>query len=156
MQRVLILASLGLFALLVGSTAARADALTNTTASYAYSGWVPCANGGAGELLTGTIDARILETSTSNGSVDASRFAYALHGSLVGRVTGDVYRLSAITRGTYVTRLESDKYSATYVNRYHLIGPGTGNDLVVRETAHVTRFGDDVVIDRDEFSIECS
>jgi hypothetical protein len=156
MKRVLILASLGLFALLVGSTAARAEALTNTTASYAYSGWVPCANGGAGELLTGTIDARILETSTSNGSVDASRFAYALHGSLVGRVTGDVYRLSAITRGTYVTRLESDKYSATYVNRYHLIGPGTGNDLVVRETAHVTRFGDDVVIDRDEFSIECS
>ena len=156
MKRVLILASLGLFALLVGSTAARAEALTNTTASYAYSGWVPCANGGAGELLTGTIDARILETSTSNGSVDASRFAYALHGSLVGRVTGDVYRLSAITHGTYVTRLESDKYSATYVNRYHLIGPGTGNDLVVRETAHVTRFGDDVVIDRDEFSIECS
>lgn len=156
MKRVLILASLGVIALLVGSTAARAEVLTNTTASYAYSGWVPCANDGAGELVTGTIDARILETSTSNGNVDASRFAFALHGSLVGKVTGDVYRLNAITRGTYVTSLESDHATATYVNRYHLVGPGTGNNLVVRETAHVTRFGDEVVVDRDEFSIECS
>jgi hypothetical protein len=156
MKRVLILVSLGVIGLLVGSTASRAEVLTNTTASYAYSGWVPCANGGAGELVTGTIDARMLETSTSNGRIDASQFAVALRGSLVGGITGDVYRLSAITRGTYVTSLESDKASATYVNRYHLIGPGTGNNLVVRETAHLTRFGDDVVVDRDEFSIECS
>ena len=75
MKRVLILVSLGVIALLVGSTASRAEVLTNATASYAYSGWVPCANGGAGELLTGTIDARILETSTSNERVDASQFA---------------------------------------------------------------------------------
>ena len=156
MKRVLFLVSLGVLALVVGTASSRAAVLTNTTVSYAYSGWVPCANNGAGELLTGTIDARIFETATSNDSVDASQFAFALRGSLVGRVTGDVYRLGAITRGTYVTNLESDQYSATYVNRYHLIGPGTGNNLVVRETAHVTRSGDDVVVDRDEFSIECS
>lgn len=156
MKRSLFLVSLGVLALFVGSAASRAGVLTNTTVSYAYSGWVPCANNGAGELMTGTIDARILETSTVNQSVDASQFAFALRGSLVGRITGDVYRLGGITRGTYVTGLESDHYSATYVNRYHLVGPGTGNNLVVRETAHVTRFGDDVVVDRDEFSIECS
>jgi hypothetical protein len=156
MKRVLILASLAVIALLVGSTASRAEVLTKTTASYAYSGWVPCANGGAGELVNGTINARMLDASTSNDHVDASRFAVALHGSLVGAITGDVYRLSAITRGTYVTSLESDKYTATYVNRYRLVGPGTGNNLVVRETAHLTRFGDDVIVDRDEFSIECS
>jgi hypothetical protein len=51
---------------------------------------------------------------------------------------------------------ESDHGSLTYVNRYRLIGPGPGNNLVVKETAHITRSGDDYVVDRDEFSIECS
>jgi hypothetical protein len=41
------------------------------------------------------------------------------------------------------------------VNRYGLIGPGRDNNLVVRETAHWTRNGDDVVVDHDSFSIEC-
>jgi hypothetical protein len=148
-----VLCTIGLFTTV---TAAQAGQVTNTTVSYAYSGYVPCANGGAGELLTGTIDAHLLETSTSNGNVDGSQFAFQAHGSLVGRITGDTYRLSALERGTYVSGLSSDHYTATYVNRYRLIGPGGGNNLVVKETAHITRDGDDVTVERDAYSIECA
>jgi hypothetical protein len=156
MKRMLMLLVLGAAGILATVSAAQAEAVTNTTVSYAYAGWVPCANGGAGELVTGTIDAHILETSTTNGEVDAWQFSFAPRGTLVGSVTGDAYRLSGVEHGTYVDGLLDDRGTATYVNRYHLIGPGPGNDLVVRETAHVTRDGDDVVVDRDEFSIECS
>ena len=44
----------------------------------------------------------------------------------------------------------------TYVNRYQLIGPGPGNNLVVRETAHLTIDGDDVVVDHDDWGVECA
>jgi hypothetical protein len=137
------LSAVGLFASVAGAQAGA----TNTTVSYAYSGFVPCANGGAGELLTGTIDAHILETSTST--------AFQARGSLVGSVTGDTYRLNANEHSTDVTNA-GDHASLTYVNRYRLIGPGPGNNLVVKETAHITRSGDDYVVDRDEWTIDCS
>jgi len=156
MKRTLILVALCAAALAASVTAAQAGVLTNTTVSYAYSGFVPCANGGAGELVTGTIEAHILETSTSNGKVDVSHLTWDAHGSLTGSITGDTYRLGGVTHSVDVEHLASDRYTLTYINRYRLIAPGPGNNLVVRETAHVTADGDNVIVDHDEFSIECS
>jgi hypothetical protein len=156
MKRVLVLLALTGMGVLGTVTAAQAGVVSNTTVSYAYAGFVPCANGGAGELMTGKIDAHDLVTSTVNDNVDVWQFASELRGSLVGRVTGDTYRLTGVSRGTYAESLQGDESTATYVNRYQLIGPGTGNNLVVRETAHVTRNGDDVVVRHDDFRIECS
>jgi hypothetical protein len=156
MKRMLVLLAVTAVAALTTMTAAQAAVVTNTTVSYAYSGWVPCANGGAGELVNGVIDAHILETSATNDSVDAWTFEFAPRGSLVGSITGDTYRLTGVERGTYVASLQSDSYTATYVNRYHLIGPGSGNNLIVRETAHLTLRGDDAVVDRDAYDIACS
>jgi hypothetical protein len=48
-----------------------------------------------------------------------------------------------------------DHGTLTYVSRYRLIGPGPGNNLIVRETAHITRDGDADVVDKDWFDIEC-
>jgi hypothetical protein len=149
MKRILVLLAISAAAVAVGAAGAKAEIVTNTTVSYAYSGWVPCANGGLGELMTGTIDAHILETSTSK----ASQFLFDAHGTLVGRATGDSYRLAALTRGGSVTVL--DHGTLTYVDRYRLIGPGPGNNLIVRETAHITRNGDADVVDQDSFDIEC-
>jgi len=156
MKRTFILVALCATALVAGVTAAQAGVPTNTTVSYAYSGFVPCANGGAGELVTGTIDAHILETSTSNGKVAVSHLTWDAHGSLTGSSTGDTYRLGGVTHSVDVEHLLSDRYALTYINRYRLIAPGAGNNLVVRETAHVTADGDNVIVDHDEFSIECS
>ncbi|HET8529153.1 MAG TPA: hypothetical protein VFL60_09595, partial [Gaiellaceae bacterium] len=75
---------------------------------------------------------------------------------LVGQTTGDTYRLTGVERGTYVDDAASDHFVLTYVNRYHLIGRGSGDNLVVRETAHITSEGDDVVVAFDDYSIACS
>ena len=156
MKRILVLLALSTVGILASVAAAQAEVVTNTTVSYAYAGWVPCANGGAGELMTGTIDVHNLVTSIVNDEVDVSQFQFEPRGTLVGKVTGDRYRLAGVERGTYVESAQSDEYAATFVNRYLLIGPGTGNNLVVRETAHLTRDGDAVVVDHDDWTIECS
>jgi hypothetical protein len=156
MKRIFMVLAITATALVATATAAQAEVATNVTVSYGYAGWVPCANGGAGELVTGAIDLHDMVTSTANENVDAWQFMSAARGSLVGRITGDTYRLTGVTRGTYIEHLQGDRYEATYVNRYRLVGPGSGNNLAVRETAHVTRQGDDVVVQHDDFAIECA
>jgi hypothetical protein len=156
MKRLLILLTLAGLGILASATAADASVVQNTTVSYAYAGWVPCANGGAGELVTGTIDAHLLDTSTVTDGADAWQFVFAPRGSLVGETTGDTYRLTGVERGTYVDVAKSDHFVLTYVNRYHLIGQGSGNNLVVRETAHITSNGDNVVVAFDDYSLKCA
>ena len=137
--------------------AAQADVTTNERVSIAYAGYVPCANGGGGELLTGAIDAHILASETVNGSNDAWQFLFEVHGELVGRITGDTYRVAGVERGSYTQSLGSDHSTLTYVNRYRLVGPGPGNDLFVRETAHLTVDADEnVIVQRDDFGIDCT
>lgn len=156
MKRILMLLALSATAVLAIATGAQAQIVSNTTFTYQYAEWVPCANGGAGEFMTGTIEMHDLVTSTVNENVDAWQFMSAPRGSLVGRITGDTYRLAGVTRGTFVENLQEDRYTATFVNRYQLIGPGTGNNAVVRETAHITREGDDIVVRHDNLVIECA
>lgn len=155
MKRTLMMLTLAGVGVLASATAAEAGVVRNTTVSYAYAGWVPCADSGAGELVTGTIDAHLLDTSTVNDGVDAWQFMFAPRGTLVGETTGDTYRLTGIQRGTYVNVAQSDQFVLTYVNRYQLIGPGSGNNLVVRETAHITSSGGDPVVQFDDYSVEC-
>ena len=156
MKRMFLLLAIATVAMAANVSAAQAEVVSNETVSYAYSGFVPCANGGAGELLTGTIDVHNLITSTVNGNVDSWQFQFQPRGSLVGSTTGDTYQLTGVTRGTYNDIQQSGEYTLTYVNSYQLIGPGPGNNLRVREVAHVTADGDDVVVRHDDFSIECT
>lgn len=156
MKRILILLAIATAGMAASVTAAEAAVVSNETVSYAYSGFVPCANGGTGELLTGTIDVHNLITSTVNGNVDSGQFQFQPQGSLVGTITGDTYQLTGVTRGTYSESRQSGESTLTYVNSYQLIGPGSGNNLQVREIAHLTLDGDDVVVQHDDLSIECS
>jgi hypothetical protein len=155
MKRILILLAIATIGMATSVAAAHAGVVSNETVSYAYSGFVPCANGGTGELLTGRIDVHNLTTSTVNGNVDSWQFQFQPQGSLVGRITGDTYRLTGVTRGRYNESLQSGEYTLKYVNSYQLIGPGPGNNLLVREIAHLTIDGDDLVVQHDDFSIEC-
>ena len=98
-----------------------------------------------------------LIASTVNGNVDSSQFQFQPHGNLVGKNhPGDAYQLTGVTRGTYNDILQSGEYTLTYVNSYQLIGPGRGNNLRVREIAHLTIDGDYVAVHHDDFSIECN
>lgn len=142
---------------LVVAVSAQAGVTTNEQASIGYAGYVPCANDGAGELLLGTIDVHTLASETVDGNHDAWQFVFERHGELVGQITGDMYRLAGVEHGSYTQSLDTEHSTLTYVNRYRLVGPGQGNNLVVRETAHITIDADEaVVVERDDFGVDCT
>ena len=157
MKRILVLFAIAAVGMAGIVSAAQASVITNDWASVGYAGYVPCANGGAGEILSGRIDVHNLVTSTDNDNNVAWQFQFQPQGSMVGAITGDTYRVSGVTRGTYHETLGSDHYVLTYVSTFHLVGPGPENNLLVRETAHVTIDGsDNVVVQHDDLSIDCT
>jgi hypothetical protein len=137
-----------------GATIAQAEVTTNETQTLAFAGFVPCANGGAGEILSGTVDVHNLVASTANGNNDRSQFQFQVHGSMVGTITGDTYRVSGVTRGTSREGVQ-EQYGLTYVNNFHLVGPGPENNLLVHEIAHVVSVGDEVVVQHNDLTIDC-
>jgi hypothetical protein len=137
-------------------SAAQAEVTTNEQVPLAFAGFVPCANGGAGEILSGTIEVHNLITSTVNDNNTSDRFQFQPHGTMVGAITGDVYRVTGVTQDTSAESLQNGHYTLTYVNNFRLIGPGPGNNLLVHETAHLTIDGDDVIVQHDNLSIECT
>jgi hypothetical protein len=155
MKRLLVLLTLAATAMVATTTAADAAVITNDEMPLAYAGFVPCANGGAGEVLSGTIQMHSLITSTVNNQNVSDHFQFQLHGSMVGAITGDTYRVTGVSRGMSKELTQNDAYALTYVNNFRLIGPGPGNDLLVHETAHLVLRGDDVVVEHDSLSIDC-
>jgi len=155
MKRILALLTLATVGMVASVTAAQAEVTSNEQVSLAFAGFVPCANGGAGEILSGTIDVHNLITSTVDGNNVSEQFQFQPHGSMVGAITGDTYRVTGVTKGTSTESLQNGQYTLTYVNNFQLIGPGPGNNLLVHEIAHMTIDGDDVVVQHDNLSIDC-
>jgi predicted MFS family arabinose efflux permease len=158
MKHILALLAIATVGMAASVSAAQADVITNDMTSIGFAGFVPCANGGAGEILSGRIDVHNLVTSTVNSNNVLWQFQFQpLGGSMVGSITGDKYRVAGVTRGTYNASLDSDHYTLTYVNTFQLIGPGSRNNLLVHEIAHVTINGDEVVVvEHDNLRIECT
>ena len=154
-KRMLVLLALGTIGLVASVNAAQAEVTTNETVSLAFAGFVPCANGGTGEILSGTIDVHNLITSTVNDNNASDKFQFQPHGSMVGAITGDIYRVTGVTQGTSTESLQNDRYTLTFVNIFRLIGPGPGNNLLVHEIAHMTIDGDAVVVQHDNLRIDC-
>jgi hypothetical protein len=136
-------------------TAAQAQVTTNEQVLLAFAGFVPCANGGAGEILSGTIEVHNLITSTANANNASGKFQFQPYGSMVGAITGDTYRVTGVTQGTSTESFQNGQYTLTYVNNFQLIGPGPGNNLLVHEIAHMTINGDDVIVQHDNLTIDC-
>ena len=158
MKRALALLAIATAAMAASVSAAHAEIVTNETTSVGFAGFVPCANGGTGEILSGSIQVHNSVTSTVNDNRASWQFlSQPLGGSMVGAITGDTYRVTGVTRGSSSESVGSDRYTSTYVSTFRLTGPGPGNNLVVHETAHVTiDENDDVVVRHDDLRIDCT
>jgi hypothetical protein len=155
LKRMLVLLALGTIGVVVSVNAAQAEVTANERVPLAFAGFVPCANGGSGEIVAGLIEVHNLITSTTNANNVSGKFQFQPQGSMVGAITGDTYRVTGVTQGTLNESLENGHAALTYVNNFRLIGPGPGNNLVVREIAHMTIDGDEVIVKHDDLSIDC-
>ena len=119
-------------------------------------GDVPCADGGAGEvvLLTGTLHI-LSHTTTDNRGGLHIKMHFQPQGIIgVGQSTGDTYRANGVSQWT--TNVLGLPFTDTFVNNFLMIGPGRDNNLMVHEILHVTiNANGEVTVVVDNSWVEC-
>jgi hypothetical protein len=112
---------------------------TNEFIPFSQATFVPCANGGAGEivLVSGTL--HVLSHTTINGNNASLKTHFQPQGARgIGQVTGDEYNAVGVTQEHDKIPLSGSAGEFTFINNFRLIGPGPNNNLMVHQTIHMT------------------
>jgi hypothetical protein len=120
------------------ATQAATTITDNESVPISFYGYVPCANGGAGEYvqLSGNLHIVSHTTIDSRGGAHIMLQFNPQGVSGVGLTTGDKYRATGVTH--YNVNARSLPFNTTYVNNFRLIGQGPGNNFTVHENFHIT------------------
>ncbi len=141
--------------LLTGLTA-KAAVITRTIIPIDTTVSVPCAVGGAGEMvaLVGAQLAVFSVTADANGGQHISTH-FNNHGVTgTGLTTGDSYQSTGVNRFSSSSRGAMSEF--TFINSFLMIGSGAGNNLLVHETVHMTvNANGEVTADITDISSEC-
>jgi len=120
--------------------------------------FVPCAAGGAGELVDLSGPLHTLITFTINGNNVSGTAHFQPQGlSGTGETTGDKYQATGVTKASsFKVSFQNGQFTQTYVNNFRIIGQGSGNNFLVHEVLHVTfNANGTVTVFHDNFSIDC-
>ena len=143
----------------LGVSIAPADAAVqvNDTTNVNLTIFVPCAAGGAGELVDLSGAFHTLIALTVNGNNISGYFHFQPQGiSGTGETTGDHYEGTGVTEETFRNSLQNGQANSTFVNNFRIIGQGPGNNYLVHETLHVSVNAEGTVtVTHDNFSIDC-
>ena len=119
--------------------------------------FVPCANGGAGELIEVSGPLHVLSQLTISNSGNVVLYSHFQPQGISGTgfVTGDKYQGTGITQSmnTFKTPFP---ITFTFVNNFYMIGQGPNNNFKVHETFHFTiNANGEVTAFADNFSVTC-
>jgi hypothetical protein len=130
-KKVAVLAAVAAVALATANMA-QASVSSNVSVPLATSTFVPCANGGAGEVVNLTGSLHILATLTldSAGGVHGTLLFNPQGVSGVGSVSGVAYRGTGSTRSTFTGYAGA---VSTLVNNFRIVGAGGAAILQVHE-----------------------
>src|SRR5205814_6227317 len=120
--------------------------------------FVPCAAGGAGELVDLSGPLHTLITFTINGNNVSGTAHFQPQGlSGTGETTGEKYQATGVTKASsFKGSFQNGQFTQTYVNNFRIIGQGSGNNFLVHEVLHVTfNANGTVTVFHDNFSIDC-
>jgi len=136
---------------------ANAAIQVNESQQITLSVFVPCAAGGAGEMVDLSGPLHVLITSTINGNNVSGRFQFQPQGiSGTGETTGLRYQATGLTGENFTASQQNGVFTLTFINRFDIIGQGPNNNFTVQETAHTTINADGTVtVNFDNFSVEC-
>jgi len=130
---------------------------TNDFVPFAQINLVPCADGGAGELvlIQGTLHIQQHITINNNRATVKSHFQ-PQGADGVGLSTGDSYNATGVTQEVDTLPLTNGAAEFTFINNFRLIGQGPNNNLLVHQTVHTTVNADGTVTSVvDNTSVEC-
>jgi hypothetical protein len=141
-------------ALAIGVQAAQSEVVVNESFPIAIAVFVPCADGGAGELVVLEGDLHGLIAITENDNHLSVKTHFQPQGiSGTGLSTGDTYQGTGVTQDHFTTGLAE---TFTFVNNFRIIGQGLDNNFLVHETFHVSiNANGEVTAVVDNFSVEC-
>ncbi len=119
--------------------------------------FIPCAAGGAGEVvfLSGNLH------SLFHSTVNDNNFTIKIHNqpqgiSGTGLTTGDLYQGTGVTQETFGGSFVNGQFADTFVNNFRIIGQGTGNNFLIHQTFHFTfNANGELTAFVDNFSSEC-
>jgi hypothetical protein len=154
-RRMIPIVTLGALIGLLASTDAKAAGVFNAKFPIHLSASVPCANGGAGEVveLTGDLHDMFSYTIDSNGGVHVDVHDNPQGISGTGLTSGDRYHATGVTRFNLNS---TEAMEVTVVNNFRIIGPGPRNNLLVHDNFHITvNANGDVTASHDNFRVEC-
>jgi hypothetical protein len=127
---------------------------SNTSFPIAFSVFVPCANGGAGEVvaLSGELHDMFNVSFDSDGMrVDVHDNPQGVSGR--GLTTGEKYQATGVTRFKLSSAGSID---ITYVDNFRIIGQGPGNNFSFHDNLHLSiNANGDVTAFHDNFRADC-
>jgi hypothetical protein len=130
----------------------------NQTDEINLSVFVPCADGGAGEVvdLSGPLHTLITYTITGR-NVSGTTHSQPQGITGVGESTGDKYQATGVTSNSFKMSFQNGRATQTYINRFDIIGQGPGNNFRIQETIHYTfNANGTVTVFFDNVIVECN
>ena len=136
---------------------AKAAVEVNDRTDLSLTVFIPCAAGGAGEVVDLTGPLHTLISFTINGNNVSGFFHFQPQGiSGTGETTGEKYQATGVTQESFKTSLQDGQANSTFVNNFRIIGQGPGNNFLVHETLHFAiNANGTVTAFHDNFSVEC-
>ena len=131
---------------------------TNDFVPFAQLVAVPCANGGAGELVLVEGILHIQQHITINNNRATVKTHVQPQGADgVGQTTGDSYQGVGVTQEVDTIALTGGASEFTFINNFRLIGQKAGNNLQEHQTIHVTiNANGDVTNTVDNTIVDCN
>ena len=157
MRRITVLVVACSVGILASVPVAQAAVTTNTRTPFDTSVFIPCANGGAGEIVDLTGPLHTLISTTVNGNHFSAKEHFQPQGvSGTGETTGAKYQATGVTQTQTSGSFVNGQYQQTFINRFDIIGQGPGNNSTVHETAHITfNANGTATVSFDQFSAAC-
>jgi hypothetical protein len=136
---------------------ANAAVQVNDKTDISLTVFIPCAAGGAGEIVDLSGPLHTLISFTINGNNVSGYFHFQPQGiSGTGESTGTKYQATGVTLESFKNSLQNGQANLTFVNNFRIIGQGPGNNYLVHETMHVTINADGTAtVFHDNFSVDC-
>jgi hypothetical protein len=144
---------------LLAGAPATAKVTDNVKEPFSQDVFVPCANGGAGELVTisGRLHILFTQTEDAAGGLHLTFHFQPQGASGIGSETGDVYRAVGLTRGTTNIGTDGLPFIDTFVNNFYLIGTAGGVSFKTHNTVHVTvNANGEISAEVDNSSVTCT
>jgi hypothetical protein len=116
--------------------------------------FIPCAAGGAGEVvfLGGYLHVLMRFTITPSGAIHAA-FHFQRQGiSGFGQTTGENYQGTGVTQDQFNARIGTEE---TGVNNFRIIGQGSGNNFLLHDNFHFIMHTNGATAFVDNFSVDC-